>query len=56
MNTQTEKKRLQDDIKNLKNWLISCNHQELQDSIKNQIEKQKTKLKNLENENTNKNS
>lgn len=43
----TEKKRIKQDIKNLKNWLKDDANLFLKDSIKDQIKRQKELLKTL---------
>lgn len=43
----TEKKRIRQDIANLKNWLKDDNNSFLKESIKDQIKKQKQLLKTL---------
>ena len=47
MKTQTEKQRIKEDIKNLKNWLKDDKNAIFKDSIKEQIKTQKQLLKKL---------
>jgi len=47
MKSTTEKKRIRQDIKNLKNWLKDDANTFLKESIKDQIKKQKQLLKTL---------